>query len=89
MINTSNVTVAREFQPMLSILLIVITIVISTLIAALADRWKQNPAPFWFASLCFAPFATVNFVDISPYLIFLGPVISSLALVLLGCNKVA
>jgi hypothetical protein len=89
MMRTNIKTVAREFQPMSSILLIVITIVISTLIAAWADRWKQNPALFWFVALFFAPFAMVNFVDISPYLIFAGPVISAAALVLLDRSTVA
>jgi hypothetical protein len=74
---------------MSSVLLIIVTVVISALIAAWADRWKQNPALFWFLTLFFSPFAMVNFVDISPYLIFVGPVISAAALVLLGRKTVA
>ena len=69
---------------MSNIILIVIAILISVLIAAWADRWKQNPVIFWFVALFFLPLAFVEFVDISPFIIFVCPVLSAGALVVLG-----
>ena len=69
---------------MSNIILIVILLLISVFIAAWADRWNQNPAIFWFAALFFLPFGFVQFVDISPFVIFACPLLSAGALVLLG-----
>ena len=69
---------------MSNIILIVILILISVFIAAWADRWNQNPAIFWFAALFFLPLGFVQFVDISPFLIFACPLLSAGALILLG-----
>ena len=68
---------------MSNIILIAIAILISVLIAAWANRWKQNPAIFWFAALFFLPLAFVEFVDISPFIIFVCSVLSAGALVAL------
>ena len=72
---------------MSNIILIVILLPISVFIAAWADRWNQNPAIFWFAALFFLPFGFVQFVDISPFVIFACPLLSAGALVLLGQKR--
>ena len=87
MIATSNCR--QETLAMSNIVLIVIAILISVLIAAWADRWNQNPAIFWFAALFFLPLGFVQFVDISSFVIFVCPVISAGALVLLGRKEAA
>jgi hypothetical protein len=87
MIVTSNCR--QETLAMFNIVLIVIAILISVLIAAWADRWNQNPALFWFAALFFLPLGFVQFVDISSFVIFVCPVISAGALVLLGRKEAA
>ena len=79
----------QETLAMSNIVLIVIAILISVLIAAWADRWNQNPALFWFAALFFLPLGFVQFVDISSFVIFVCPVISAGALVLLGRKEAA